>query len=454
MSENSVYQEVFNNALALHKKGKLKDALDLYNKLLNRGWNDNNLRFVMADAYLRLEHNGLAINLLKMLLQDDPQNSNAWCNLGVGFRKENFKKDAEHAWKQALNAVGDTAEVCSNMAGLYADSGEPKRALYWCNKALRCEPGSANIEWQKSLALLTMGNFKDGWRCYQARQKQDTWDSRKTIKAPMWGGEELDRDQALYLHGEQGVGDEIMFLGWLDLVLSKAGNVTVEVNPKVAKLVRACWPSVKVVTTEEDGYRAGTYAYKLPIGSLPHIFLEYGINGSPYIEPPVDMVEHYRKAFEHMGPKPWVALTWLGGAKATNVQERSMHVENYRPLMHKFTCVSGQYEDVVPVVGMERVQAGLVKFDDDCIGGDLLAQAAMFKACDYVVTVAQTALHVAGAVGTKCYVLLPENPDWRYGLEDVHMPFYKSVHLVRRERRKDWPAQVKYVKEAIEVASC
>lgn len=423
-------QKFLQEGLELHKNGQFKQALFHYNKLLNLNPFDETLLFLTADAYMREEHNGLAVNLLTNLLQHNPDRSDAWCNLGVAYRKENQKAKAKFAWDKAIETGGDSDEVCCNMASLYADSGEPDKALEWTKRALKVNPNSVQAHWLKALALLTQAKWDKAWDAYEYRAKLDNWDSRKTLEVPRWDGKPVNH---LYIHGEQGVGDEIMFLSLIDEVLPKVGKITVEVNKKVAEIVRQTWPQVNVVTEEAQG----DYDAKIPMGSLATLYRRtaQSFPGTPYLKPSAERVEYYRNKLKELGPAPYIGLTWLGGLKNTRIEERSIPVSDLKPFQ-KYTCVSVQYEDTNPLLAKERESIGLHKINDLCIGGDLSEQAALFKALDAVVTVQQTAVHVAGAVGTKCYVLLNNSPQWRYGQKDT-MPWYKSVKLFRKQ--EEWP---------------
>lgn len=421
---NDVYVEVLDRALALHKQGNFDEAEVLYNRVLNRKPLEESILFLLSDLYMRQEKNGLAINLLMNLLQNNQNHGAAWCNLGVAFRKENNYAFAKNAWTRAIAVAGETPEVCNNLATLYADRAEPAKAIEWCEKALALEPGNFTSLWQKALATLTLGDWKAGWALYENRQLLDSWDARSSIDVPIWKGEPVDH---LYIHGEQGVGDEIMFASMLQLV-TNARRITVEVHEKVAPLVKLTWPAFNVVTTET----AGDYDAKVAIGSLHHILGVHQVDAA-YLTPDPARVAHYRAELAKLGPGPYVALTWMGGMKATRVEDRSMNLELLRPVMDAFTCVSAQYDSTNPIVEHDRASAGLAKIDDTSIGGDLVDQAALFAAVDAVVTVQQTAVHVAGAVGARCYALIGSSPHWRYGVSGDSLPWYPSVQLFRQK---------------------
>jgi len=437
----SVIQQTLERALDLHKQGDYGRASHLYNCILNLSPFHEGTLYLLSDLYLRQEYSGLAINLLTNLLDRNPKNAQAWCNLGVAFRKEDRYDEAIKAWERALAIEGDTSEVCSNMATLYSDRAKPEIALKWLRRSLKCDSTNVHAHWSMALALLTKRQWAEGWDKYEYRQQLPHWDKRDSIKAPWWDFQPTDH---LYIHGEQGVGDEIMFLSCVPDILPLAKQITIELNPRVCEIVRQTWPQIRVVS-EPDGE---TYSAKIAIGSLAARLRrsEDAFPGTEYLRPDPKLVEHYRARLEALGPRPWVALAWHGGTKQTRVRDRSLSLDDLKSLQERFTCVSAQYEHTNPVLAEQREAAGLVRLDNQCIGEDLAAQAALFKAVDYVVTVQQTAVHVAGAVGAQTFALIGPYPHWRYGLTG-DMPWYRSVKLCRAIH--GWQEQITYVERCI-----
>ncbi len=67
---------------------------------------------------------------------------------------------------------------------------------------------------------------------------------------------------------------------------------------------------------------------------------------------------------------------------------------------------------------------------------DFLSLHERIASCDLVISVCQTAVHQAGAMGVPCWVLTPRNAAWRYCGE--RMPWYNSVELFRQEVAGEW----------------
>lgn len=423
-----IYQTVLDGAIALHKESKFSEAEVEYNRLLNRLPFEESLLFLLGDLYLRKNFNGLAINLFSALLLNNRMHGPAWCNLGAAFRKENEYEKAKRCWERSIEVAGENPEVCNNMATLYADKSAPQQALEWIEKVLKMEPDNVSAHWGKALALLTLREWDAGWKEYEWRQKLSNWDDRKAVIAPQWDGSHVGH---LYVHGEQGVGDEVMFASALPMV--KAGHVTVEVNAKVAPLIQKSFPDFDVVTEASPG----DYDAKVPIASLIRMF---GFNREPYLNPDPWRVEFYREELKKIGQGPYVALTWMGGTNVTRIEDRSILLSDLRPIMDGFTCVSAQHWADNPLIRKEQDEAmareGLKAINDESRGLDLHEQAALFRAVDYVVTVQQTAVHVAGAVGAKTHCIIGTHPHWRYGMDGDSLPWYESVKLHRRTG--DW----------------
>ena len=65
-------------------------------------------------------------------------------------------------------------------------------------------------------------------------------------------------------------------------------------------------------------------------------------------------------------------------------------------------------------------------------GGDIDDLAALISELDAVITACTTVVYIAGALGIPCYVLVPDQPGYRYGIEG-DFPWYGSVTLIRQD---------------------
>ena len=69
---------------------------------------------------------------------------------------------------------------------------------------------------------------------------------------------------------------------------------------------------------------------------------------------------------------------------------------------------------------------------------DLDGFAALIEACDLVISIDNSTVHFAGALGKPVWVLLPFKADWRWMINRHDSVWYPSVKLYRQTNRDDW----------------
>jgi len=75
--------------------------------------------------------------------------------------------------------------------------------------------------------------------------------------------------------------------------------------------------------------------------------------------------------------------------------------------------------------------------------------AAQVAAMDLIVSISNTTVHVAGALGVPAWVLLPNAPMWRWMIDRDDTPWYPLVRLFRQNKRGDWPGVMEKVTVAL-----
>jgi ADP-heptose:LPS heptosyltransferase len=68
--------------------------------------------------------------------------------------------------------------------------------------------------------------------------------------------------------------------------------------------------------------------------------------------------------------------------------------------------------------------------------------AALIAELDLVISVDTSIVHLAGALGRPCWVLLPFAPDWRWLLGRGASPWYPTLKLFRQPAPRDWTSVV------------
>ena len=66
---------------------------------------------------------------------------------------------------------------------------------------------------------------------------------------------------------------------------------------------------------------------------------------------------------------------------------------------------------------------------------DFATQASIL---DLVISIDNTTVHMAGALGQKVWTLLPYTPDWHWMLNRKDTPWYPSMKLFRQAHMNNW----------------
>lgn len=431
-------QDLYDQAFAEHKAGKLDAALAKYGALLNRNPYDAMLLYLVGNVLLQQGQNGLAITVLEASLRVDDTRESVWNDLGCVLKAEHFDESAAMAWEKAIEHGGRSAGTLNNLATLYADSGYPEKALPYIDESLSLKPGNPHAHWNRALALLTQGNWAEGWAEHEYRTEISMKSVGKRTYGKPWNGE---ADGLLVVHGEQGLGDEIMFATCIPDVLAQHPNVVIECEKKLVSLFARSF-EVPCFASEAEWRAAGVPPgpiYQIGMGSLPKRYRhrDEDFPQRAVLRADPDLMAQARELVGGF-TAPLIGVSWLGGTKTTRVQHRSLSGQAVKDLVGATgTAISlqyGMYSDV------EADAAGLVRLGDWTDGTNLDKLAAMIMVLDEVVSVCTTLIHLTGALGKTAQVLTPLRASWRYGLKSGPgaMAWYPQHTLHRQIEAGDW----------------
>lgn len=431
-------------ALTPAEKSELVDCLGKaergFNLLLNNDPSNPVLAYMLGTVLMQKQQHGAASHLLKYAVTVKPQMAEAWNNLGICFRSMRKNDMASLAWDRAHQLSPDNADIPANHAAIYLGNGTPEKALELVEQSLKIDPKSPGGKWHKALALLEMQQFDTAWAWHESRLDNNSpginvgrRNYHANSETPWWDGWRKER---VAIHGEQGLGDEIMFLSCIPDALERAEHITIECAPRLGGLIRRSFPRCTVYGTH--GEHKDTKAdSKLAMGSLPKFFRKSVLQfpGTPYLVADPERREKYRDRLAAMGRRPKVGLAWQGGVGSTGVEHRSLALEELKPkLPAEFDYISLQYNDGA---AEEAAAHGVVHWPEAASGKDMDDQAALIAELDCVFSVCQTAIHVAGGLAVPTFCLVPSKPSWRYGVKGDKMPWYRSVKLFR-QKAQDW----------------
>lgn len=463
-------KDALDHAQMLLDAGRFNEARTIYVQILNRQCDADKAVSGLAILSLATGEFGLAANLLRQAVALNPNNLGALMNLptalkhaGAGARAIEVYEIIEEVLRDTKNdpeyAMPLMADNYGNWAGCYINAGEPERALELADRALAIVPEHHAGAQHRALALLEMGKWSEAWPWWDRRVRRGSgtengkshitpgFHQREFGGVPYWDGKETE---CLAVHGEQGLGDEIMFASVIADAQKIAGKVVVECNHRLVPMFERSF-GVECYGSEQELMAAGHKpTAKVPLGSLLSHFRASPADcpGTPYLKADPALVMHYRGRLAAFGLGPKVAIAWRGGTAMTHEAVRKVPLAGWGPILNipGITFVSVQYGvEATMEADASNVHHWQLAIDD------MDRQLALMEACDLVVSVCQTAVHMAGALGKETWVLTPSKPRWCYGREGEAMAFYKSVRQFRQDGA--WGEVIKSVAEALKERS-
>ena len=80
---------------------------------------------------------------------------------------------------------------------------------------------------------------------------------------------------------------------------------------------------------------------------------------------------------------------------------------------------------------------------------DLDGVMAALTNLDLLISVDNSLVHFAGALGVKTWALVPFAADWRWMRDRIDTPWYPSVELIRRAQDESLPALMERVTQKL-----
>ncbi|MDH5536914.1 MAG: glycosyltransferase, partial [Betaproteobacteria bacterium] len=144
---------------------------------------------------------------------------------------------------------------------------------------------------------------------------------------------------------------------------------------------------------------------------------------------------------DSLGPGLKVGISWRGGTHVSRSPLRSIPLSQWSPIFDaapaqfvslQYGNCAGELEEI-----SARQRKRIVHWQEAI--DDYDETAALVCALDVVVSVCTAVIHLGGALGRPVWIMVPSNPEWRYGSEGESMPWYPSVRLVRQAAFGEWP---------------
>ena len=262
----------------------------------------------------------------------------------------------------------------------------------------------------------------------------------------VWRGQHVEE---LVLWQDQGYGDAIQNLAWIEAVCQRVDRLRLFVRASLMRVVkeRMSLPTncrVEVMNPQFPPWQLGSAHLGLWFAPLP--LGGWGPEQSPLLRCSLSR----RHKFVKQVQSPRIGLVWMAGRHKAPQPELAarlrdlpfVHLKHRVPIWKQrfqANCSSLQLATDHPQDGpvRELIDQGMLA-TPLMSSGDWLDTLRVVETMDLVLTVDTAMAHLCGAIGMPCVVLLNAPCDWRWGQSGDRTFLYDSIRLARCPAPHAW----------------
>lgn len=364
-------------------------------------------------------------------------------SMGMLLLRSNSVAEARSCFQAALEQNPDYLQARCNLAVLATWCGELDDAIRELRLLAAAAPNDGDVHFNLSLALLASGRLQEGWAEHEWRFRKANPVAIRHAEIPRWSGEALAGKRIL-IHAEQGYGDSLQFIRYAASLARRGGTVIVEGQDAVITPLLATASGVSAAFSREEPLPA--VDYQLPMMSLPLVLGEaaWPPPPPPYCFPSAERRAVWQECLDRL-PGLKVGLAWAGRPEHANDANRSIPGGMLAAL------------GTIPGISFVSLQIGcgtlrdipFELFDPTASIRDFSDSAALVASLDLVITIDSAVAHLAGSLGCPFWLMLPWNPDWRWGHVRYSSDWYPTARLFRQREPGQWSEVVSSVANAL-----
>ncbi len=467
-------KDTINKALVKLKLNEPLKALNIINKNTSINQDNPDLLLIKGISYMRLDKLDDAIFIFKKIISVKPNYSDAYFNIASVYKKKNelyealkyldsltfidntnfkafsnkgFIKIILRDFDNALKDLNTAIKLNNKYLNGYLQRGNIYKELKYFDKSIQdydfvinfAENNSTiyyDAKYNKSQVLLLKGLFKEGLKLYENRFNLKEFTS-VNIKNP---GEILSslnniQEKTILIVGEQGIGDNIQFLRYLNPLKKKCKKIFFCTDKIMKPFFKKVNIADKVFDTND---KIDFYDFYIRLMSLPYLFNTDHTNIPDIhlkIKADVDKLDQWSELL-----KPYKDFYKVGinTTANSNIPGREIPLDIFTKVCKykKIKLFSLQKN----INKQEFIYKKINIFDFENFDKYELFQdsKALIENLDLVITCDTSIAHLAASMNKNTWIILNDVPDWRWLMNTSESLWYKKVTLIRCNKKDDW----------------
>ena len=242
-----------------------------------------------------------------------------------------------------------------------------------------------------------------------------------------------------------------MFLGLMPELITAGARLTLECDRRLIPLLARSLPAIETIARgEQPDPRTGSaeFSFQAPTGDLLSRLRPTQASIKPlggYLKADATRVAELRGRYLARGHQHLIGLSWHS-ANAAAGKRRSIPAAELAPFLALpgWGVVDLQYGNRGEDRAALESLAGREMIFDPTVDAmaDIDGWAAQIASVDVVVSIDNSAVHLAAALGKPVLLLLPAAPDWRWFASGDRALWHTDTRLLRQTEAGDWRAPI------------
>lgn len=424
-------------AMALVNLQEHDQALDLVRAMQEKHGDDVAYLRLLGAILLHMGKYEESIPIMRRTTELEPNEVGNWSNLCAACKGAYLFDEGIKAGMHALSLNPENFDGLSNLGTIHREKGDHEISMEYYRRAMEIRPTHANVHYNYGLSLIAGGYLREGWWETEWRwQTEMNRHIKRPLRKPQWRGQDIGKAR-LFIYSDQGVGDTIQMARFFPQVRARCpeAKIILRCEDKLIPLLKAHYSDII------DDFIPST---NMLLGDAHDMYFDYHhpmVGLLALLNVDVDQIpdQQYLTAAEpkqykdHPGQKV-IGLSWYTRSTTTGYK-RSLALEEFAFLgkLGDVKIINLQYGDTQA----ERDKAaenGFHVFNDESVDAwaDLQPFIDQVAGCDLVISIDNTTVHVAGALGIPVWTLMPFIPYWRWTLNEERSPWYASMRFFKQ----------------------
>lgn len=321
-----------------------------------------------------------------------------------------------------------------------------KEAVVSLDHCLELKPTDQEALYNRSMGRLLLGDMKGGFADYDSRllTAENTVINLGLPADKKWDGSDI-AGKTILVHCEQGLGDDIQFLRFIQPLLDRApAKILLVPHSAIAPMIA---PMAGLeISPSGTPIDFAEFDCWVALMSLPHCL---GLDTADKLPKPwipngvISRVAEWRDKLALQRGRLNVGVCWAGNFQHKNDRHRSIPLAKFAPLFDADGVNFVSLQQLRPGENAEfdalRDDKGIQAFHFD----DLRDTGAAMLNLDCVISVDTAVAHLAATLGVPTMILVPAfGTDWRWQLERTDSPWYYSATLYRQPKVGHWASVI------------